>query len=85
MGLWDQMPSHQGLSLLKGNKRAAAAAAVAVLAILLTFLPRVVIPFLLGMILSPLLITLIAVRALLLPALFSSLPDAASRTAKHAL
>lgn len=67
MGFWDQMPSHQGLSLLKGHKRAAAAAAVAVLALLLTLLPRIVVPFLLGMMLSPLLIALTAVRALLLP------------------
>ena len=65
MGLWDQMPLHQGLNLLKGHKRAAAAAAMAVLAVLLTLLPRMVVSFLLGMILSPLLIAFTAVRALL--------------------
>ena len=80
MGLWDQMPSHQGLNLLKGHKRAAAAAAVAMFAILLTFLPRVVVPFLLGMTLSPLLITLTAVRALLLPRQCTLMPDAAAKT-----
>ena len=84
MGFWDKMPSHQGLSLLKGHKRAAAAAAVAVFVTLLAFLPRVIVPFLLGMILSPLLIALIAVRALLLPTQCTLVPDAASKTPQHA-
>ena len=77
MGFWDKMPSHQGLSLLKGHKRAAAAAAAAVFATLLTVLPRIVVPFLLGMILSPLLIALTAVRAWLLPTQCTLMPDAA--------
>ena len=61
MGLWDPIPVHQGLSLLKRHRRASAAAATALFAMLLTLLPRVILSFMLGMIVSPVLIAVTVV------------------------
>ena len=63
--MWDQIPAHQGLSLLKRHRRASAAAATALFAMLLTLLPRVILSFMLGMIASPILIavTLVSPQA----------------------
>ena len=56
------MPLHQGLRLLKKHRRAAGAAAVALFAALFMLLPRVMLPFMLGMVASPIVILATAVR-----------------------
>lgn len=61
MGVWDHIPVHQGLSLLKRHRRASAAAATALCAMLMTLLPRVVLSVMLGMIASPILIAVTVV------------------------
>lgn len=61
MRLWDQVPLHQGLSVLSRHKGASAAAAMAVFAMSLTLAPRILVPFMLGMIVSPVLIAVTAV------------------------
>ncbi len=63
MGFWQQMPLHQGLQVLKRHRRATEAAAIAIFAMLLTLLPRVILPFVLGMIASPIIIAVTAVSA----------------------
>ncbi len=61
MGVWDQIPLYQSLSLLKRHKRASAVAATALLAILLPLLPHGILSFMLGMIASPILIAIAVV------------------------